>query len=143
MGLKDQIQADIKDCIKAGDKAKLTVLRMLLSELQYAQTAVDASVKLDDDQALKVAASYQKKLQKALGDFPEGDKKQQILFEISIVEAYLPKRADDSAVAAVVDRVLSATADRNFGTLMKQVMAELGSLADGKTVSKVLKERLS
>jgi uncharacterized protein YqeY len=143
VGLKDQIQADIKDCIKAGDKAKLTVLRMLLSELQYAQTAVDASVKLDDDQALKVAASYQKKLQKALGDFPEGDKKQQILFEISIVEAYLPKRADDSAVAAVVDRVLSATADRNFGTLMKQVMAELGSLADGKTVSKVLKERLS
>jgi uncharacterized protein YqeY len=143
VGLKEQIQADIKECMKSGNKPKLNVLRMLLSELQYAQTATDASVKLDDGQATKVAAGYQKRLQKSLADFPDGEKKEQILFEISVIDHYLPKKVDDQEVEAAVTKLLASTAERNFGALMKQVMVDLGGAADGKIVSKILKDKLS
>jgi uncharacterized protein YqeY len=143
VGLKEQVQADIKECMKSANKSKLNVLRMLLSELQYAQTAVDASVKLDDAQALKVAAAYQKRLQKSLADFPEGEKKEQILFEIGIVDHYLPKKASQDDVENAISRLLASTAERNFGALMKQVMVDLGDAADGKLVSKILKDKLA
>ena len=143
MGLKEQVQADIKDCIKSGNKPKLNVLRMLLSELQYAQTAGDAGVKLEDAQALKVAGAYQKRLQKSLADFPDGEKKDQILSEIAIIDSYLPKKASDQDVENAVQRILASTAERNFGALMKLVMVDLGESADGKIVSKILKEKLA
>ncbi len=143
MGIKEQIQADIKDCMKSGDKQRLNVLRMLLSELQYAQTAVDASIKLDDGQGMKVVASYQKRLQKSLDDFPDGEKRNQILFEIGVVDSYLPKRASAADVAVAVEQALASTEERNFGVLMKIVTAALGSAADGKMISQVLKEKLA
>jgi hypothetical protein len=143
VGLKEQVQADIKDCMKSANKPKLNVLRMLLSEFQYAQTALDASVKLDDVQALKVAAAYQKRLQKSLADFPEGEKKEQIIFEIAVIDHYLPKKADDQEVGNAVSKLLASTEERNFGALMKQVMVDLGGAADGKIVSRILKEKLA
>ena len=143
MSLKQRLQDDMKTAMKAQDKKRLEVVRMLLSEFKYAQSAVNAREELDDASALKVVASYHKKLEKSLTDFPEGEAKAAVLAEIKIVEDYLPQRANAADLERAVSEILAATPERNFGPLMKEVMARLGGAADGKAVSAILKQKLS
>ena len=62
--------------------------------------------------------------------------------EIKIVDEYLPKKANADETNAAIAKVLTATTDRNFGAVMKLVMAELGGGGDGRLVSQLLKEKL-
>jgi uncharacterized protein YqeY len=142
MGLKDNINQQIKDSMKAGNKIRTGVLRMLLSEIKYAQSAVDMRTELAEEDTLKVVAAYFKKLEKSLDDFPDGDRRQAIRDEMEIVQEFLPKKASTADVVKVVDAILANAQEKNFGPLMKEVLAKLGSAADGKVVSQVLKARL-
>jgi len=143
MGLKDKIQDDIKTAMKAKDAARLSVLRMVMAEIKNQQAQVNLREELPEDEVLKVVASYQKKLSKSLEDYPSGDARNALLAEIKVVEEYLPKKASEAETKAAVEKVLAASSDRNFGNLMKLVMAELKGGADGKLVSSLLKQKLS
>jgi uncharacterized protein YqeY len=141
--VKERVNEDLKTAMKARDKDRTSVLRMMLSELKYAQAAIAMSVDLPDDEATKVIASYHKRLAKSLDDYPEGERREAIRKEIAIVEEYLPKKAGVEEVAKVVEQVVAGATDKTFGPLMKEVMARLGSSADGKVVSQLLKQRLA
>jgi uncharacterized protein YqeY len=143
MGLKDKISEDIKMAMKAKDAARLSVLRMVMAEIKNQQAQVNLREELPEDEVLKVVGSYQKKLTKSLDDYPAGDARNALLAEIKVVEEYLPKKASDAEVRAAVERVLAGTTDRNFGALMKLVMAELKGQGDGRLVSQLLKEKIS
>jgi uncharacterized protein YqeY len=143
MSLKDQLKEDVKLGMKAGEKAKVAVIRMLLSELQYAQTAGDAAKELSDQDCLKAIQAYHKKLAKSLDDFSDEAKKAVIKSEMAFVEIYLPKKAGESETLKAVKEVLAHTQDRNFGALMKQVMTKLGESGDGALISKILKSELN
>ena len=130
--------------MKAKDTLRMSVLRMVLSEMKYAQAAVNIHEELGDDEALRVVASYHKRLQKSLKeDFPEGEKRDAIQKEMGIVEDYLPKKAGAEEVGQAIAAAMAATADRNFGNLMKDVMARLGGGGDGKVVSQMLKDKIA
>lgn len=143
MGLKDKIQEDIKTAMKAKDAARLSVLRMVMAEIKNQQAQVNLREELPEDEVLKVVTSYQKKLSKSLEDYPAGDARNALLAEIKVVEEYLPKKASEAETKAAVEKVLAASTDRNFGNLMKLVMAELKGSGDGKLVSSLLKEKIS
>ncbi|MBM4250948.1 MAG: hypothetical protein FJ146_03180 [Deltaproteobacteria bacterium] len=143
MGLKEKINDDLKNAMKSKDKVKLSVLRMILSEIKYAQAAVNAHQDLPESEVQKVVGTYQKRLVKSLDDYPEGEQRTQIKSEIAIVEQYLPKKAGIDEVKKAIEEVLKDTADRNFGPLMKEVLARLGEGGDGKIVSQLLKEKLA
>ncbi len=143
MSLKERINEDLKKAMKARDKERTSVLRMLLSEIKYTQAAVNVHAELPEAEVLKVVGLYHKRMLKSLDDYPEGEKRDQIRSELGIVDEYLPKRASRAEVEQVVDEILRGTEVREFGTLMKQVLARLGTAADGKIVSEVLKPRLS
>ena len=136
------ITDDLKSAMKAKEKEKTAVLRMVLSEFKYAMTSSDRDGTLDDASALKVLNTYHKRLEKSLADYPDGEMKDKIRSEIAIVEAYLPRKAPLEDIVAAVDRLLASSEERNFGVLMKQLMAEFGQAADGKQMSQVLKEKL-
>jgi len=143
VGLKEQIQDDIKTAMKAKDSVKLSVLRMIMAEIKNQQAQVNLREELPEADVLKVVGSYQKKLMKSLQDYPEGDAKTALQTEINIVDAYLPKKASEAETRVAVDKILAGTSDKNFGSLMKLVMAELNGQGDGKLVSSILKEKLS
>lgn len=143
VSVKDRINADLKTAMKARDKERTSVLRMVLSEVKYAQAAVNVHLDLSEEDALKVVTSYHKRLAKSLEDFPEGEKRDAIRGEMKIVEEYLPRKASAEETKAAVEQVLAGTTDRTFGPLMKEVLARLGGSADGKVVSQLLKERLA
>ncbi len=142
MSLKVRMNEDLKTAMKARDTLRLSVLRMILSEMKYAQAAVNLREELGDDEVLKVVSTYHKRLAKSLDEYPEGERRVAIRAELAIVEDYLPKKASEAEVAKAIDAVLAGTTDRTFGPLMKEVLAKLGGAADGKVVSQLLKARL-
>ena len=132
----------MKTAMKAQDKVRVGVLRMIMSEFKYAQAAVNLRDELGDDEAMKVVLSYYKKLEKSLSDYPDGEAKDNVKIEMKIIEEYTPKKATAADVGKAIDDVMAGTADRQFGPLMKQVMTKLGAGADGKIVSELLKQKL-
>ena len=142
MSLKTRISDDIKTAMKSKDVKRLSVLRMILSDLKYAQAQVNLQTELPEEEVVKVVSGYQKKLEKSVNDYPDGENRNGILEEIKIVAEYLPKRATAEEVEKIVAQVLSETTDRTFGILMKTVLEKLGQAGDGKLVSQILKAKL-
>ena len=143
MTIQQKISDEIKTAMKNGDTLRRNVLRMVLSEIKYAQAAVNVHQELDDASTLKVVASYQKKLKKALEEFPEGEKRQELAKEIKIVEEYLPKMLSNEEIDQIIKDVLAGTQSRNFGELMKAVLSRTGGAADAKAISQRLKDSLA
>ncbi len=143
MGLKDTIHKDIITAMKAKDVHRLSVLRMVMADIKNKQSQVNLREELPEADVLAVVGSYQKKLTKSLDDYPDGDAKNALLNEIKVVQEYLPQKASDADTKNAIEKVLGATTDRNFGSVMKLVMAELQGNGDGRLVSQLLKEKLS
>ena len=141
MSLFQKIQDDVKVAMKAREKEKVSVLRMILSELKYELAKMEAA-ELTDDQTIKICSTYYKRLDKSLADFPLEEQQNKIKAEMLIVESYLPKKASEEEVATYVEQMLASSDEKNFGILMKGVMAHFGKAADGKTISKVLKAKM-
>ncbi len=93
MSLVDRINEDMKNAMRAKDKFKTQVLRMVLSDFKYAMTASERTDTLSDEAAAKVIKSYHKKLKKSYDAFPESEteRRAEIAKEIEIVQAYLPE----------------------------------------------------
>lgn len=144
MGLKSKISDDIKAAMKAQEKDRLQILRMLLSELKYAQAnSGNVHEDLPEADEIKVVSTYYKKLDKSLTDYPEGEARSKIQGEMKVVAEYLPKRLSNDEIEAAVREFLQNDNDRQFGSLMKKLNAHLGASADGKALSQVLKSILS
>ncbi len=92
MSLQERLNNDMKDAMRAKDKFKTQVLRMVLSDFKYAMTAKERADSLDDESAAKVIKAYHKKLKKSYDAFPESEteRRAEIAKEIEIVAVYLP-----------------------------------------------------
>jgi uncharacterized protein YqeY len=140
----DKLTTDMKAAMKAGDKPRLEVLRMLISELK--KKAIDAKVdNLPDDEE---AAVLQKAIktradsvsQAKAANRPEIAAKEQ--FEIDVITGYLPKQMDAAEVTARVKEIAAAIGyqgGKDTGRFMKEWMAKYKGLADGKLVQDALK----
>ena len=138
-----QVTEDLKQAMKDRDKLKTSVLRMVLSEFKYALTGAQAGeAQLPDSEAFKIFEGYFKRLDKSLKDYPDGDRKSQILQELEILKPYLPRKMTASELSQAIDEDLANQADRHFGSLMKHFVAKFGQDADPKMISAQLKEKL-
>src|SRR3989304_7055589 len=127
--LKDQITADMKNAMKAGDTERLGVLRMLASSINNRQIekrgkgGVDEE--LTDDEVLEVLSREAKKSRESIELFVKGgrtdlsDVEQK---ELKIVEAYLPAQMGEAEIKAVIKKTAEKTEPAEFGAVMKEVM---------------------
>lgn len=146
MTLKEQILEDIKHYMKEKDNVALNAVRMLKSDVKNAEIA--AIKELDDEGVIKVVASSIKKCKDSAEIYIKNgrqDLADKELAEIKVLEKYLPAQLDDEAIKAVINEVISSLDDsmkKNFGAVMKNVMAKVGSSAEGKRVSELIKGML-
>jgi len=134
--VKETLTQDIKNALRAGDRRGCSILRLMLAEIVNSEKSVKNS------DPLAVLSSYRKKLTKAVGQFPEGDKRTELEYEIDYVSRYLPAQATEEQIGEYLDQIIKDAPDGQFGPLMKQCMGHFGTGADGKTVSKILKQKL-
>ncbi|HXV14324.1 MAG TPA: GatB/YqeY domain-containing protein [Candidatus Krumholzibacteria bacterium] len=146
MMIWEKLNEDMKTALKGGDKVRLSVVRMLISELKNERIAQGAD--LDDVAQRKVLASYAKRRKEAIEAARAGGRedvatKEQAEYDITM--SYLPKQLSDDELRAAIRKHIEssgASGPGGFGVVMKSVMAELGGQADGKLVSALVRELL-
>lgn len=147
--LEQQLEADIKAALLAGDSVKATTLRGLkatLLNLKVANGTRDTG--LADDEVLAVFAKESKKRQESADLYQQGgnqEKYQAELTEKAIIDSYLPEQLDESTLTAMIDEIISATGASGMqamGQVIGAVKAKAGASADGALVARLVKEKL-
>jgi uncharacterized protein YqeY len=147
MSVLAETQEEIKQAMKAGDKDKVAVLRMVVCELQ--NEAKRERSELDEGAEQAVLRRELKKRQESIEAFRAGGREDLARFEeyaAGLIEQMLPKQMDEAELSALIDSVIAetgATSARDMGKVMSAVMAQGGPRVDGKTASRLVKERLS
>ncbi len=144
MTLKQQLQADMKQALKDKDRQRLSLLRMLLSAINYAQ--IEAKTTMDDEAVIKVLRHEAKKRREAITAYQQANRPELVAkeeAELKLIETYLPKQLDKDQVKTKVQAILTNHQNLTFGQAMGLVMKELKDQADGQLVSQVVKEFLS
>jgi len=144
--LKDQITADMKSAMRAGDKDRLGVIRMLKAAIQRRE--VDDRIELDDAGVLKTIEKLVKQGQDSAAQFVQGGRQEladKELAEVEILKAYLPEPLSDSELDALIDSVIAsvaATSLRDMGKVMNAIREQAQGRADMGVVGKRVKGRL-
>jgi uncharacterized protein YqeY len=142
MSLRDELSEGIQRALRGSDKQRLSVLRMLLSELEIAETSggeVDESA---------VVRSYARKLRKTADQYKElnlPDEARKAETELAIVEELMPRQMEPSEVEVIVARIIEENdyGPRDLGRVMKAVMAAHGDSVDGRLVQEIAQNRLA
>jgi uncharacterized protein YqeY len=147
MSLKNQIIDDMKSAMKAGEKDRLKVVRLILAAIK--QVEVDKRVELDDGGVLAVLNKMVKQRRESVEQFEKGNREDLATIErgeIEILETYLPEQMSADDLTALVDEVIAATGAesiRDMGNVMGQIKAKAAGRADMGAVSATVKERLN
>lgn len=146
MSLKNKITDDMKTAMKAGDKDRLKVVRMMLAAVK--QVEVDTRTELDDAAVLGVLEKMVKQRRDSVEQFRQGgrdDLADNELAEITVLEAYLPEQFDAAAIDALIDEAIQATgADgmRDMGKVMGVIKSKAAGRADMGVIGGKVKARL-
>jgi uncharacterized protein YqeY len=147
VSILEGLQESVKTALKTGDKERVTVLRMIVNELQ--KEAKEKRQELDESAEQAVLRRELKRRVESLEAFKAGGRDDLAVHEelaIGIIEELLPKQMDESELSALIERVVAetgATSAREMGKVMAGIMAEGGVRVDGKLASRLVKERLS
>jgi hypothetical protein len=147
MTLPEQIDADLKDAMRAKDAGKLAVLRGLKSALKYA--AIEKSdAALDDAAAVQVIRKQVKQRQDSIESFEKGGRPELAAkekSELEILNAYLPKGMSAEELSALVRETITevgATSKAQMGAVMKALQAKAAGRADGRALSAEVQKQL-
>ena len=142
MDLLTRLQDDMKAALKGGQKDRLSVIRMLLSDVK--------NIDLDPRKpsAEDAVAAYAKKLRKALEEYEKigrADEVSKLRGEIAVVDEYLPKKASPPETERLVDAFLSGKTftEKQLGQAMGAFMKENGGKVDSAQVNALLRKRLA
>ena len=142
-----QIEIDLKDALKNQDKAKVGVLRILISKCKNKSIATGKP--LEDSEVMKVLQTAAKQHKESIKLYKQGERKDlvdQETAELNIVEAYLPSMMTEDEIKSIVLSVIEATGAStmaDFGKVMPQVMKKGAGKFDGGVAQNLLKELLS
>jgi uncharacterized protein YqeY len=147
MSLKGQITEDMKSAMKAGEKDRLKVVRLILAAVK--QIEVDTREDLDDSAVLAVLTKMVKQRRDSVEQFEKGDREDLAAIEraeIVVINDYLPEQLSPEELAAMVDEAIQTTGAagiRDMGKVMGQIKAKASGRADMGAVSASVKERLN
>ena len=146
MSLKDQITEDMKSAMKAGDKDRLKVVRLILAAIK--QIEIDKRIELDDAAVLTVLDKMVKQRRDSVEQFQKGNRNDLAdieLAEIVVLENYLPEKLSDQELDAMIDEAIRSTGAesiRDMGKVMGQIKAKAAGRADMGAVGARVKARL-
>jgi uncharacterized protein len=142
MTLLERLQEDMKNAMKAGQKERLGVIRMLISEVKQ------IDLKPEKPTAEQAVGAYAKKLQKGVAEFEKlarPDEAAKLKAELAVVEEYLPKKTTGADLEKLVADFLAANAytEKQTGQAMGAFMKLHGATVDGSAVNAMLRQKLA
>ena len=142
MELLTRLTEDMKAAMKAGDKARLSVIRMVLSDVKNIDLAPKPTT------AEEAVASYAKKLKKSQEEYQKLGKTEeveQLKYELGVVESYLPKKASTEDTAKLVDEFLAKQvySEKQVGQAMGAFMKAHGGQVDPAVANQLIRQKLA
>ena len=144
---RERIEADLKSAMKAGDRTRVSTLRMVTSELKNAR--IDKGEDLEEDEVVGVLAKAQKQRRESEEQYRDAgrdDLADKEAAEAEIIQEYLPEPISDEELSELIDAAIAetgATSMSDMGAVMGRVMPDVRGRAEGSEVSRRVRERLS
>jgi len=141
MSALEQAQEDVRTAMKAGERERVSALRLIVDSLQK-------DAKLGDGDELAVLQRERKKRIEAAEAYEDAGRAEQAAaerFEAELIEAYLPQQLSDEELSSLVAAAVEETGageQRQMGQVMSALMPKVGGRADGKRVSAAVREAL-
>lgn len=142
----EKLDKDMIEAMKAKDKEKLTVIRMVKASLKQEQ--IDHKKEINDDLLIDVVNKQIKMRKDSITEFEKGNRAdlvEKTQNEIDILMAYLPEQLSSEEVIKVIDEIfedIKPESQKDMGKVMKEAQAKLKGKADMKEVSTIIRERL-
>lgn len=146
--LRERLDADLKDAMRAKDEVKLTTIRAIKSAIKYKEVEGAAKV-LDDAGILSVLTSEVKKRRDAVAEYTAANRADLAAKEekeIVILQGYLPAQLTAEQLTAEVAKAIAeagAKSVKDLGAVMKIVTPRLKGQAEGKAISDEVKAQLT
>ncbi len=145
--LKATLQKDQIKAMKAGEKKRLQVIRLMMSAIK--QIEVDSRKDLSDDDIIAVLGKMLKQRRDSYTQYTDAgrtDLADQEAFEITLIEEYMPEALSDDEVAAIIDEIIASTgasSPKDMGKVMGQLKSKLQGSADMAAASALVKQKLT
>ncbi|WP_353778979.1 GatB/YqeY domain-containing protein [Winogradskyella sp. 3972H.M.0a.05] len=149
MSLQQDVMAAMKTAMKEKDQVALTALRAVKSAILLAQTESGSSGELTEEQELKLLQKLVKQRKDSAAVYLEQDRKDLALPEIDeaeVISQFLPEALSEEEIEKVVVMTIDeigAEGMKDMGRVMGIVSKQLAGQADGKTISTIVKAKLS
>ena len=143
----NQIQNDMKNALKNGEKVKANTLRLLIANLK--NKSIELGGELDDKQVLQVIQKSSKQHKESIKMYKEGNRDDlaaQEKSELVVIEHYLPSMMGEDELNTLIDTVIQevgAESMADFGKVMPEVMKRGAGQVDGGMAQALLKSKLS
>jgi len=144
---QQRLEGDLKQALKAGDKERLSTLRLLLTEVK--NDAIERRGEVDEKGFAVLVRRAVKQRNDAAEQYRKGGREELAAKEereAVILEEYLPRQASETEIRAALEEIVAAeelTGPAAMGPLMKAAMARFGAAADGALVSRLAREVLA
>jgi len=147
MTQKHQLLDDIKDAMRARDKKRLDVLRLISAAIK--QIEVDERIVVDDVRMLTILDKMVKQRQESILHYKNASRDDlvvQEVFELSVIQNYLPEPFSETEVLAIVDQAFSEIHVQNpsdMSKIMAHIKPKLQGRADMGKISQLVKTKLN
>lgn len=149
MSLQDNVMTGMKEAMKSKDANALASLRAIKSELLLAQTETGSKETLSEEQEIKILQKLVKQRKDSAAIYSEQgreDLAQPELDQAAVIETFLPEQLSEDEIANVVSIIITKTGAsgmKDMGKVMGMASQQLAGKADGKTISSIVKDKLS
>ena len=147
MSLKQQLQEDLKEALRARDQRRKSVIRMALAAITNAE--VEHGGELEDADTIAVLQKQVRMRQETIAELRDADRSEALAdeeAELAVLQEYLPRLLSREEIAEEARQVISevgATGMKQMGPVMRQLMSRLKGRADGRVVNEVVRTLLS
>ena len=147
MSIKEQLTEAMKAAMRAQEKERLGVIRLMLSD--FKQVEVDERIELTDERALAILDKMLKQRRESIRQYTEAkrndlaDKEQ---FEIEIIQSFMPQPLSETEIAKIIDEAFeltAATSVKDMGKVMAHLKPQLQGRADLAVVGARVQARLA
>jgi len=141
------LEDQLKEAVLARDKEKVSVYRLLLSQIKNRE--IDVKRNLGEDEINEEISREIKKRKEAIELFKQGKRDDLVVREkreMAILQKFLPPAMSDEKLRQVIKKIIELEKPRgiaDFGRVMGKVMGEVKGKADGERVARIVKELIS
>jgi uncharacterized protein YqeY len=146
MSIAEKIDINLKEAMKLSDKIRVSILRIIKASLKNLE--IEKRTELTDEDIIGVLSSLAKKGRESISEFEKAGRKDLVdreRQELLIIQTYLPEQLSSEELTSLISETIEqtgASAVKDMGVIMKQLMPKVKGRADGRVVNEKVRELL-